>query len=68
MQATLIELEKEKELARIERATTMMFPNSSDAPTMQSYIQVRLISPIFPSRNGIPDPGSKRFRIRIKHF
>ena len=43
MQATLIELEKEKELARIERATTMMFPNSSDAPTMQSYMQVRLI-------------------------
>ncbi len=50
MQATLIELEKEKELARIERATTMMFPNSSDAPTMKSYMQVRIIIRIDPSR------------------
>ncbi len=28
----------------------MMFPNSSDAPTMQSYMQARLIIRIFPSR------------------
>jgi len=37
--ATLIELEKEKALAKIERATTMMFPRASEAPTLQSYMQ-----------------------------
>jgi hypothetical protein len=36
----MIELEKEKELTRIERATTMMFPDVSEAPTNQSYLKV----------------------------
>lgn len=37
--ATLVELEKEKEVARIERATTLMFPTAAEAPTMRTYIQ-----------------------------
>jgi hypothetical protein len=40
----MIELEKEKEEARIERATTQMFPTAAEAPTTQTYIQVTYYS------------------------
>jgi len=39
LEATLIQMEKEKEEKRVERATTGMFPNKADAPTEKSYLQ-----------------------------
>jgi len=37
--ATVVEIEKEKELQKIERATTEMFPNRKGAPNEQTYMQ-----------------------------
>jgi len=37
--AAMVEMEKEKELQKIERATTGMFPSRKNAPTEKSFIQ-----------------------------
>lgn len=37
--ATIVEMEKEKELQKIERGTTLMFPDKKNAPTQETYIQ-----------------------------
>jgi len=37
--AAIVEMEKDKEVMRIERATTLMFPDRKDAPTEATFIQ-----------------------------
>lgn len=37
--AAIVEIQKEKDLQKIERATTAMFPAKKDAPTEKSYMQ-----------------------------
>eukprot|EP00090_Calanus_glacialis_P044188 TRINITY_DN7861_c1_g1_i1.p1 TRINITY_DN7861_c1_g1~~TRINITY_DN7861_c1_g1_i1.p1 ORF type:complete len:512 (-),score=201.98 TRINITY_DN7861_c1_g1_i1:73-1557(-) len=37
--AAMVEIEKEKELQRLERSTTGMFPSRKNAPTEKSYIK-----------------------------
>jgi len=37
--ATIVEIEKEKELKKVERATTEMFPSKNNAPGENGYIQ-----------------------------
>jgi len=37
--AAIVEIQKEKDLQKIERATTAMFPTKKDAPTEKSYMQ-----------------------------
>jgi len=49
--AALVELEKEKEELRIERATTAMFPTKDKAPTEKTYLQEMA--------EGIPELGGQ---------
>ena len=39
----MVEFDKEKEMKRIERATTAMFPTKANAPTEKTRLQVEFL-------------------------